>query len=768
MDLDDQESVQYQASGGEDSDDDNFIPPDSDAEEENDDDDPIKPEEVNSDAEYDSYPRRKGKRKTAGRQAKRQLPKQPQAQQSGQSPGNDANALAQYPHSARLTQTRWYHGVLGGWIRICFCEDFYGPDKGAVAAAEAMVSRWRHYEVLPSKLLDQDKCPQPTPWVADDFEWTQALAQRDWFCRFWDHLRREGKGQTARGLSADEASPYLVRPVAELRVLMGPHTSHASQREFTFSYHQSITLGHDGLPFGASGDASSDANGGANRSGGQPAGWMFDVGGIVTFMAWAPRAKSITQILALAAIPHTDQDVDAREAAAHTPSNEEQKRGIVQLWEFQGFQGDNGVMYPSKEPPRLVQTLCFDWGRVKKVEWCPVPSVVDHHLGVLAVLSGDGQVHVLSVEEPGEDELSAYEKIDKPLVSLGYEDEKTSVEVTCFSWAGINRIVTGHSDGSVALWSLAPRCCLARQPVHSTHVINIASAYPSHPHVVASAAVSGFMTLLDLLDPGSESSCQTNPSTVTQSNLLQWSDHLQGFFSLTASTSPLNTTVSFVHSRTFAATMRKVMDGDAAPTALAVGCHHPFLLVALLDGSVWACNPMNRIFAPRHYPPGQKVKILEHEHVPAARLHNPTPVLAEKNGDTGATSAAAAARELPFRGVSRILQGFGAILNHGHRALIHMGQAHKKTKSTRKRVRRKPTVDGGEAGGDMEGNAAGDGDGEGDGEFGLYSDPTKIILREPLSRTTAMAWNPNIDFACWAGIAMASGLVRVLDMGVDH
>ncbi|KAL2758935.1 hypothetical protein ACRALDRAFT_1080555 [Sodiomyces alcalophilus JCM 7366] len=765
MDLDDQQSVPYQASGAEDSDE-NFVPPDSEAEDEND----VIKLEISSDEDYDSLPRRKGRRPASQKAPSRQTKKQP--------PSADPNALAQYPPSARLTQTRWYYGVLSGWIRTCFCEDFYGPDKGAVAAAERMVSRWRNYEVLPSKLLDQDRCPEPTPWVADGFELAQAVAQGDWFRRFRDHLRREGKGQTGRGLSEDEAGPYLVRPIADLNVLIGPYISHVSQKEFTFTHHQSITLGQDGLPF-------DNGSGEAARSGEKPAGWMFDVGGIVTSMAWAPRTKSITQILALAVVPHTDQDFDAREAAKHTPSSEEQKRGIVQLWAFHGLQADNGVMYPSKEPPRLAQALCFDWGRVKKVEWCPVPSIVDGHLGVLAVLSGDGHVHVLSIDEPDpeRDGPSLYgriphsilflsmppcsqplEKLDKPLVSLGHDDE-TSVDVTCFSWAGVNRIATGHSDGTVALWSLAPRCCLARHAAHNTHVIHIASAYPSHPHLVASTPVSGLMTLLDLLDPGSETTCQTNPSTVTQSNLLQWCDHLQGFFSLTASSSPLNTTVSFVHSRAFATTMRKVIDGDAAPTALAVGFHHPFLLVALLDGSVWACNPMNRIFAPRHYPPGHKVKILEHEHVPATRLQT-VPVLAEKNG-VGTTAAAAAttAHKPPFRGVSRILQGFEATLNHGPRALVHMGQAQKKSKGTRRRSRHKST-DKGSGRGNAARNAAGDGNRE--EEFGLYSDPTKVILQEPLSRTTAMAWNPNIDFACWAGMAMASGLVRVLDLGVDH
>jgi transcription factor C subunit 6 len=34
-----------------------------------------------------------------------------------------------------------------------------------------------------------------------------------------------------------------------------------------------------------------------------------------------------------------------------------------------------------------------------------------------------------------------------------------------------------------------------------------------------------------------------------------------------------------------------------------------------------------------------------------------------------------------------------------------------------------------------------------------------------LTRISAVAWNPNVEFSWWAAAAMASGLVRIMDLG---
>ncbi|KAG7147538.1 Transcription factor tau subunit sfc6 like protein [Verticillium longisporum] len=341
------------------------------------------------------------------------------------------------------------------------------------------------------------------------------------------------------------------------------------------------------------------------------------------------------------------------------------------------------------------------------MHWCPVPSAVEGHLGLLAVLCNDRQVHILDLQEP-DNESSPYIKIETSMATIG-SLPGLPASVTIFAWSGTNRIVTAHTDGSIALWSLHPLKCLSRHAVHSTHVYHLATGYPSNPYLVASTPVSGLTIVIDLLDPSVETTSQTNPAIVPQPDLLQWSDHLQGFVSISPSSRPLNSTVGFFHSRAFSATMRKVIDGDALLSCLAVGVQHPFVLIAFLDGTVWACNPMHRVFAPRHYPPAWKLKLFEHEHIPRMRLGanlNPP--------------------DDPCRGVSRIKKA-------------------------------EEEADPGVAGA-----------GENDEDGGLYADPEKIILREPLSRATAMAWNPNMEFACWAAISLASGLVKVMDLGVDY
>ena len=44
---------------------------------------------------------------------------------------------------------------------------------------------------------------------------------------------------------------------------------------------------------------------------------------------------------------------------------------------------------------------------------------------------------------------------------------------------------------------------------------------------------------------------------------------------------------------------------------------------------------------------------------------------------------------------------------------------------------------------------------------------SRVIIHEPLTRVTTILWNPNVQFSCWAACAMASGLIKVMDLGVE-
>lgn len=342
------------------------------------------------------------------------------------------------------------------------------------------------------------------------------------------------------------------------------------------------------------------------------------------------------------------------------------------------------------------------------------------------------------------------------MVSLGFPDED-KITVTAFAWVGINRIVTGHNDGSIALWSLYPTLCLFRHAAHHSHVLHMATGYPSQPYLVASHPVSGLSALIDLSTPSAKVTTTTNPAITPQQSMLEWCDHLQGFISSLPSSKPLNTAVGLFHSRTFSTTPRKVLEGDALLSAISVGVHHPFVLVALLDGSVWSCNPMNRTFLPRHASPGWKLKVFQHEHVPRARFTSSDPIHPQPR-DEGIQSS---------RGVSRILQGFKATVNQGYKALEFAATGTNTGIKSRRKARlakpKKKPGQQGEADAPDEGAGADDGD-----EGGMYADPSKLVAQEPLSRIIVMSWNPNLEFSTWAAFGMASGLVRVQNLGVGH
>ncbi|KAJ4300556.1 hypothetical protein N0V88_003234 [Collariella sp. IMI 366227] len=44
---------------------------------------------------------------------------------------------------------------------------------------------------------------------------------------------------------------------------------------------------------------------------------------------------------------------------------------------------------------------------------------------------------------------------------------------------------------------------------------------------------------------------------------------------------------------------------------------------------------------------------------------------------------------------------------------------------------------------------------------------SRVVIHEPLTRVTTIEWNPNLQCSTWAACAMASGLLRVMDLGVE-
>lgn len=342
------------------------------------------------------------------------------------------------------------------------------------------------------------------------------------------------------------------------------------------------------------------------------------------------------------------------------------------------------------------------------------------------------------------------------MFTLSIDDEQ-SVEATALAWANTNRLVVGYTDGSVALWSLHPHLLLSRHPLHSTYIIDLSTGYPSRPYLVTSVPIYGLPTLADLSHPTHETTSFVRNSITTQPNLLQWNDHLQGFFSCYPSGAVVETAISFMHHRYFPH-LRRVVDLPGQLTCLAGGYSHPFLLVGSKDGSVWACNAAKKLFSMRTDRP-MKQRVFEHEYRPAERFS------AQGEGGGG------------VRGAVRILGGWGPEQNSSR------GEPKKKPAKRAKgpkpkRGRPKKKKEGEDEGERMDVDEEGVVEEaveeeveveveavEGEAKVGRQG-KSAMINHEPLTRIMVMEWNPNLECGCWAAVAAASGIVRVMDLGV--
>lgn len=308
------------------------------------------------------------------------------------------------------------------------------------------------------------------------------------------------------------------------------------------------------------------------------------------------------------------------------------------------------------------------------------------------------------------------------MLVLNNEDD---VKATAMAWVTFNRLAIGYSDGSIALWSIYPSRLLSRHPVHHSPIVDMVSGYPTLAHIIASTSIGGTAKLIDLQSPSHETTEVQSSAVHTQPNLMGYSDHMLGFYSLFPSASVINTMVAFMHHANFPV-VRRIFTADSFLSCLSVGRTHPFLLIGTQDGSLWCVNPQVQLYTSRR---GftNRLRIFQHEHRPAELFTEESPAA--------------------VRGAARLLQNFVVDSNRSQKA-----EGKTPAKKGGKKPKKKDDV----------GDDIND-----DDEAAVAADPSRGIIYDATTRVTVVEWNPNDGFGCWAAAAMASGLVRVLDLGLE-
>ncbi|OTB08717.1 hypothetical protein M426DRAFT_18799 [Hypoxylon sp. CI-4A] len=631
-----------------------------------------------------------------------------------------------YPTDPGAKWTRTYAGPVKRWTRLEYLIDTYwfGDEKNRREIADDFFGLWFYYELLPPKLPQESNELERARngWMPDTF--TQDSQER--FSR-WYQRYLSTRTVPQESTLVDKAKAFrwfLPQAEGEMSILLG-HVS--NQQEHHIKQGQGIPFSDSGLPLEKDGNLRL-----------QNGGFLLDVGGIVLSMGWAPVKGQADQLLAMSVIPYSDQAFykDLNDA----PKKSELKEGTIQIWKFKAEKDPQGVARLTPSSPKLIHMLCFYWGGVERMQWCPVPLTAENHIALLAVLCGDGKLRVLEVNRnPERDNKETFEELQGSMATIQPPKEYT-VEIKCFTWMNMNRIVVGLSDGSVAVWSLSPCQQLLRHPIHSSPIMDIVSGYPSKPSIVTTMPMGGTLTLTDLNRPTAEKTYHGNPLVGLQPGVLAWSDHLRGFASIWPSSFPGTSTISFVHSRVFPLS-RHICTVEGQTTCLSMGACHPFLLVGSSDGSVWALNVLRKIAS--HRQKTHKLKVFQHEYAAP-----PPPSENEEEEQTHQ------------RGTCRILHGFKPQTNfHPLGTRIAKISKIKHNKGAAKENKKKKAQK-------QEDKDVPEGQGETD-EDNLVMMPGPIHIHEPLTRITALSWNPNAEYSWWAAAAMGSGLVRIMDLGIE-
>ncbi|KAA8646157.1 transcription factor TFIIIC subunit TFC6 [Aspergillus tanneri] len=391
---------------------------------------------------------------------------------------------------------------------------------------------------------------------------------------------------------------YLPRPREQKhKVFIGPVDD---QKLFTLAQHESVDFG----------EAWPETKDSTRTKKTKRQGWILNMGQRVKCMAWAPNQPGLTQYLAMVAPLLEEQKVNyARPLDAGAPafSPSAPYPCALQLWAFKAAKDDSFTKkLDMSSKPRLRLTLCTNWGDLKRIAWCPMArdsrdeddEDALKNIGLLAGIWGDGCVRVIDVKLSRDPRKTEFCTTVTRVASPVFEAKPPSTVCTCVAWLSPSDIAVGCANGFVAVWSIASSSTSPQplpyfyEPLHSTYILNLTSAYPTYPHLLSTTSMDGDTRLTSLID--------RHKNTVGTMRMrfgsahLSYSPILQAFLSGDENDFARMLAVRRFYTTTAIARLPSTISA-LAPCSF----WHPSLLYGATSGAVVAINPMRRVLHPK-------------------------------------------------------------------------------------------------------------------------------------------------------------------------
>ncbi|KAE8357725.1 hypothetical protein BDV27DRAFT_138806, partial [Aspergillus caelatus] len=395
-------------------------------------------------------------------------------------------------------------------------------------------------------------------------------------------------------------------------VLIGPVDD---QKVFTLGHHESFDFGE---AFGEAKIREKAKPGTGSKSKGKASaqddstsrvrknreGWIINLGQKVQCMAWAPNQPGLTQYLAVSTpiskgekekYPDPFKDRGARAFRPSPPYP-----CALQLWMFKAEREESLTKHIDMNfKPKLRMALCTNWGDLRRMAWCPIRRDSREEddddalksVGLLASVWGDGYVRALDIKLSRDPNKAEYYAVQSPV----FEAKPPSTLCTCLTWLSPSDIAVGCANGFVAIWSIVPLPNSPTNPfpyfyhpIHSTYILNLASAYPTNAHLITTTSMDGETRLWSVLDPQTDM-VDSNRMRVG-SPYLTYSPLLHSFLS-----SDENDFARLLAVRRFYTTTAVARFPSTVSSLAPCSVWHPSVMYGCTSGAVVATNPLRRL-----------------------------------------------------------------------------------------------------------------------------------------------------------------------------
>ncbi|SCU79787.1 LADA_0B03158g1_1 [Lachancea dasiensis] len=202
-------------------------------------------------------------------------------------------------------------------------------------------------------------------------------------------------------------------------------------------------------------------------------GFVYNVGGLVTDMAWLPREDTDSLFLALSISSRLGAPVDSDLRCW----GEESHESCIAVYE----------VCPDSLSFEKYLTIVHNFGETWDLKW-HAGFKDETALGMLAACCQDGSVRFIKIDKAACHEFRKYDSSD-------FRVAIPQTPISCFDFTSSDTIVCGFQNGNVAEFQLGSDMPSYYHKIHDSYIISIVAAYSDcEDTVISTTSVDGFIS----------------------------------------------------------------------------------------------------------------------------------------------------------------------------------------------------------------------------------------------------------------------------------